>query len=79
MTEVSATEAARKFADLLDAVERGEEFTIIRRGRAIAHLEPAARDQGAAIKRALREHDVDDQWARDVDEVRRSLSLEERP
>jgi prevent-host-death family protein len=79
MTDVSATEAARKFADLLDAVERGEQFTIIRRGRAVAHLEPVGRGRGAATKRVLREHAVDVQWARDVDEVRRSLSLEERP
>jgi prevent-host-death family protein len=79
MTDVSATEAARNFADLLDAVERGEQFTIIRRGRAVAHLEPATRGRGLAIKQALREHAIDARWARDVDEVRRALSLEERP
>ncbi|MBA2317940.1 MAG: type II toxin-antitoxin system prevent-host-death family antitoxin, partial [Euzebyales bacterium] len=33
MADVSATDAARNFADLLDAVERGAQFTIIRRGR----------------------------------------------
>jgi prevent-host-death family protein len=79
MPDVSATEAARKFADLLDAVERGEHFTIVRRGKAVAHLEPAARGRGLAIKQAMRAHAPDAQWAREVDEVRRSLSLEERP
>jgi prevent-host-death family protein len=79
MTDVSATEAARNFADLLDAVERGEQFTIIRRGRAVAHLEPAARGRGLAIKQALREHAIDAEWTHDVNEVRRAVSLEERP
>ena len=41
MTEVTATEASRRFADLLDGVEhRGERYTIVRRGRVIAQLEP---------------------------------------
>jgi prevent-host-death family protein len=41
MSEITATDAARNFADLLDAVEhRGERFTILRRGKAIAILEP---------------------------------------
>src|SRR3989442_8305863 len=39
---ISATEASRKFADMLDAVEhRNEEFVVERRGRAIADLTPA--------------------------------------
>ncbi|MBV8303271.1 MAG: type II toxin-antitoxin system Phd/YefM family antitoxin, partial [Acidimicrobiia bacterium] len=43
MSEVTATEAARSFSDLLDAVEhRGERFTIVRRGKAVAQLQPLA-------------------------------------
>jgi prevent-host-death family protein len=39
VTEVTATEASRRFADLLDGVEhRGERYTIVRRGRVIAQL-----------------------------------------
>src|SRR5256712_8670034 len=39
---ISATDASRKFSDLLDAVEhRGEEFVVERRGRAVAELTPA--------------------------------------
>jgi prevent-host-death family protein len=79
MADVSATEAARKFADLLDAVERGEQFTIIRRGKAVALLEPVGRGRGAATKKALREHAVDAQWATDLEGLRRSLSVEARP
>jgi antitoxin (DNA-binding transcriptional repressor) of toxin-antitoxin stability system len=37
--EVSATDAARNFSKILDAVEhRGEHFTIIRRGKVVAQL-----------------------------------------
>ena len=43
MPDVTATEASRNFADLLDAVEhRGERYRIVRRGRAVAQLEPIA-------------------------------------
>ena len=35
MREISATDASKRFADLLDAVEhRDETFTVVRRGRA---------------------------------------------
>ncbi|WP_424955298.1 type II toxin-antitoxin system prevent-host-death family antitoxin [Ilumatobacter fluminis] len=41
------TDAARKFADLLDAVEHdGERYTITRRGRAVAFIEPVTRGGG---------------------------------
>ena len=54
MTEVTATEASRRFADLLDGVEhRGERYTIVRRGRVIAQLEPAAGTSGAEAKALL--------------------------
>ena len=44
MSEISATEASKRFADMLDAVEhRGETFTVVRRGRAIATIAPAHR------------------------------------
>lgn len=79
MTDVSATEAARNFADLLDAVEAGEQFTIIRRGRAVAHLDPVARGRGAAVKRALREGAVDPDWASELGQIRRLVTVQERP
>jgi prevent-host-death family protein len=38
---ISATEAARQFSDLLNRVSvHGERYTIVRRGRVVAHLTP---------------------------------------
>jgi antitoxin (DNA-binding transcriptional repressor) of toxin-antitoxin stability system len=77
--DVTATDAARNFADLLDAIEhRGEHFTIVRRGKAIAHLEPMNRGLGADVKALLRRHHPDPDWARSLDEVRDLLDIEAR-
>lgn len=80
MSEVTATEAARRFADLLDAIEHGgERYTITRRGRAVAHIEPVSRGRGADAKALLRRHRPDARWANDLDEVRDLLEVEHRP
>jgi prevent-host-death family protein len=79
MSEVSATDAARKFADLLDAVEhRGERFTIVRRGRPVAHLEPVRGGSGAAVKDVLRRHRRDRAWAGELAALRGLVEVEER-
>ena len=79
MPEVTATEASRSFADLLDGVEhRGETYTVVRRGRVVAQLGPARAVSGADAKALLRRHRVDREWARDMADVRRSLVAEER-
>ena len=79
MTDVSATEASRRFADLLDGVEhRRERYRIVRRGRVIAQLEPAATASGAEAKALLRRHRPDPSWKADVDAVRALLTTEER-
>jgi antitoxin (DNA-binding transcriptional repressor) of toxin-antitoxin stability system len=78
MADVSATEAARNFADLLDAVERGERFTIIRRGKAVAHLEPPHHGRGDGVKAMLRKHRPDPGWAHELAQTRRLLRVEER-
>ncbi len=79
MPDISATDAARRFADLLDAVEhRGEHYTIVRRGKAIAHLEPMSRGRGTDAKVLLRRHMPDAAWSRDLDDARRLLEIEER-
>jgi prevent-host-death family protein len=79
MPEVTATEASRRFADLLDGVEhRGERYTIVRRGRVIAQLEPATVTTGAEAKALLRRHRVDRAWSSEIDALRDSLSVEER-
>ena len=76
--KVSATEAARKFSDLLDQVEReGETFVIERRGRAVASIAPASAVSGRTVKELLRSHSPDPTWAGDVAELRGMLDREE--
>lgn len=79
MMEVTATEAARGFSDLLDAVEHGgESFTIIRRGKVVAQIEPAPRGRGAAAKDLLRQSRPDSDWARELGDLRELVPLEQR-
>lgn len=79
MPEVNATAAARNFADLLDAVEhRGERFTIVRRGKAVAQLEPVSGSRGADVKALLRRHRPDTDRADELEAVRGLLEVDER-
>ena len=79
MAEITATDAARRFADLLDAIEhRGERFTIVRRGRVVAQLEPVGSGRGAAVKAALRRHRPDHEWSEDLASSRDLLSPQDR-
>ncbi len=72
VSEISATEASKRFADLLDAVEhRGETFTVVRRGRVVATIAPARRGTGADLRRILTDHPPDDRWADDLQDLRR--------
>ncbi len=79
MPEVSATDAARNFADLLDAVEhRGDSFTVVRRGKAIAQLVPVDRGRGSDVKAVLRRNMADSNWAADIAALRRSVEIDRR-
>jgi len=79
MPDVSATDASRRFAALLDGIEhRGERYTIVRRGKAVAHLEPISQGRGADVKSLLRRHRPDSAWWKDVVDVRGLLRVEER-
>ena len=79
MPDVSATDAARHFADLLDAVEhRGEHYTIVRRGKAVAHLQPVSSGRGVDVKALLRRHRPDAGWSRELNDLRRQLEIENR-
>jgi prevent-host-death family protein len=72
MAEISATDASKRFADVLDAVEhRGETFTIVRRGRVVATIAPARRGTGADLRRILEERRPDDAWDDDLRGLRR--------
>ena len=50
---MTATEASRSFASLLDAVEHGETVVITRGGKRIASLGPAPVGNGAAVRSLL--------------------------
>ena len=79
MTEISATAAARNFAELLDAVEfKGERITIVRRGRAIAHIEPVANGHGSDVKSLLKRHPADAQWKVSLKQTRDLVVTEKR-
>jgi len=79
MPDVTATDAARNFADLLDAIEhRNESYTIMRRGRAVAQLEPVSRGRGSDLKALLRRHEPDGDWVDDLTKVRDLLTLDDR-
>ena len=79
MKSVTATDAARRFSDVLDAVEnKGETFLIVRRGRAIARLTPATGGRGRDVKVLLRKAPHDADWAEDVRRTRAMLTPEDR-
>jgi prevent-host-death family protein len=68
MTRISATEASRKFARLLDEVERGgASYVVERRGRAVAEIRPP-RTGGtvAGLRAMLRAPVPDPDWVADL-------------
>lgn len=57
MREMTASEAARNFSAVLDAIEKGETILVTRGGRRIAAMSPAPPETGAALNEVL------DRWA----------------
>ncbi len=78
MDELSATEAARRFSDLLDDVEhRGKSFVVTRHGRAVARVEPVAgRSTGADLLAFLRVNPPDSDWLDELRELRSAYPAE---
>ena len=71
MKQLSATEAGRRFSDVLDRVESGgETFLVVRHGRPVATIGPALAGTGRALKNALRENRPDAKWAAELRELR---------
>jgi prevent-host-death family protein len=74
--EITATDAARTFRELLDQVERdGESYRITRHGRIVAELHPARRGSLPDLVEFARANRVahpgtDDDWAADIAWVR---------
>ena len=78
MKDLSATEASRRFSELLDAVEhRGESFTVVRHGRPVAVITPATIADGRTLKDLLLRHRPDPAWSGELERLR-SLLVEER-
>jgi len=76
---LTATEAARRFSEVLDAVERrSESFLVVRRGRAVARIEPARAANGKRVKEILRANPPDSRWAAELRELRGALTVEDR-
>lgn len=79
MRRLTATEASRRFSDLLDQVERNREtFVVERRGRAVASIAPAAAVSGRAVKELLRSQPQDPGWAAELRELRAAVESQER-
>lgn len=74
MKQLSATDASRRFSEVLDSVERsGESFVVMRHGRPIATIGPASGGTGKALKEALRVNRPDDAWAGELRELREGI------
>jgi prevent-host-death family protein len=74
MKQLSATDASRRFSEVLDSVERsGESFVVMRHGRPVATIGPTGGGTGKALKEALRVNRPDDAWADELRELREGL------
>ena len=76
MHTLTATEASRSFATLLDEVERGETVVITRGGRRIATIGPVNVSNGAEFLALLSSHVADEDFAADVLAARDAVILE---
>lgn len=78
MRTVSATEASRRFSDLLDAIEAGDTVTVTRGNRPIAEIRPAPHRTGRDLRAALTEGSPpDDRFAADIADAVANLAHEE--
>lgn len=66
MHTVTATEASRSFAALLDEAERGETVIITRGGRRIATIGPVDASNGARFIALMASRSIDEDFASDV-------------
>ena len=73
---MTATDASRSFAALLDEAERGHTVVITRGGKRIATIGPASAGNGAEVRAVLASIAVDDTFAADVRAARDAVALE---
>jgi prevent-host-death family protein len=72
--QLSATDAARRFSDVLDSVEsEGESFVVVRHGRAVATIGPARGGTGRALRGPLHAPRPDAEWAGELRELREAV------
>lgn len=77
MRRINATEAARKFSELLDAIESGERVTITRGQAAVAEIGPVRQRTGADLNAALEGiTPPDDTFKSDINEALAFVSNE---
>ena len=76
MRTVTATEASRSFAALLDEVEQGQIVIVTRGGRRIATIGPTTNGNGADVLALLQSSQVDEGFAADVRAARESVDSE---
>ncbi len=77
---VTATEAARRFSDLLNRVRyEGETFVIVRGGEEIGQLAPAQPNRPVTLRDLMeilaREASPDPEFADDLEEIQREQPL----
>jgi prevent-host-death family protein len=73
MIAVTATQAARNFANILDQVERGETIVITRDGVPVGRLTPERRTSAERLKAALRDNPADGGFAGDLEAAHADL------
>jgi prevent-host-death family protein len=73
MIAVTATQAARSFANILDAVEHGETVVITRDGVPVGRLVPERRTSADRLKDAMRNNPADADFADDLERARADL------
>jgi prevent-host-death family protein len=73
MIAVTATQAARNFANILDSVEHGETVVITRDGVPVGRLVPERRTSADRLKTALRDNPADAGFADDLERVHDDL------
>lgn len=76
MRMMTATEASRSFAALLDEAERGETIVLTRGGRRVAVIGPASASNGAQVIALLSAGPPDEDFAADVLVAREDVSLD---
>ena len=78
MKKLTATDAARRFSEVLDEVEnKRETFLVLRNGKVVAQLGPVAAASGRVVKELLRTRKPDKAWAGELARVRSLLQVKE--